>query len=72
MTQDMGYYAANTNKSRSKLTMLIKTSKLLRAMIEGQDQDFKKNLLSEIVYEVKLKNVKNKMVEIFQCKIGGD
>lgn len=37
MTQDMGYYAANTNESRSKLTMLIKTSKLLRAMIEGQD-----------------------------------
>ena len=68
----MGFYVANTNEQRSRLKLMIKTAQLLRALSENQDLDLKKEVLTEVAFEVKIRHLKNRMVEIFQYKIGGD
>jgi hypothetical protein len=45
---------------------------LILALAESVDVEFKKDILMEIVPEINVKNLKNKMVEIFHFKIGED
>lgn len=47
-----------------------KCTNLIRALSESIDIDFKSQILAEMVPEINVKNLKNKMVEIFHYKIG--
>lgn len=43
---------------------------LLRALAESVDPEFRAQILSEMVPEINVKNLKNKMVEVFHFKVG--
>ncbi len=47
-------------------------SKLLLAMVESVDINFKWSIMSEMVPELSLNHLKKKMVDVFLYKIGGD
>ena len=47
-------------------------TELILALAESVELDFKRDILMEIVPEINVKNLKNKMVEIFHFKIGVD
>ena len=47
-----------------------KCTDLIRALCESIDIDFKAQILNEMVPEINVKNLKNKMVEIFHYKVG--
>ncbi len=68
----MGLYLANTTEQKSKLTIMKQCTDLILALAESVDVEFKKDILMEIVPEINVKNLKNKMVEIFHFKIGED
>jgi hypothetical protein len=43
---------------------------LIRALAESVDPQFRAQILSEMVPEINVKNLKNKMVEVFHFKVG--
>eukprot|EP00347_Sterkiella_histriomuscorum_P002968 403366109 len=70
--QNLGFYQASSTQQKGKLSIFSQCTKLLIALIETDDRDFKKAQLNEIATQIKIKNLKDKMVEIFTYKIGGD
>jgi hypothetical protein len=47
-----------------------KGTDLIRALAESVDPEFRAHILSEMVPEINVKNLKNKMVEVFHFKVG--
>lgn len=47
-------------------------SKLLLALVESVDSDFKISIMKEMIPEININNLKRKMVDIFLYKIGGN
>lgn len=45
---------------------------LILALSESVDLEFRRDIIMEMVPEINVKNLKNKMVEIFHFKIGVD
>ncbi|CDW72551.1 inositol-triphosphate receptor [Stylonychia lemnae] len=70
--QDFGYYNANTMQQKAKLTLFSLTSRLLLSLVDSDNSIFKQQQLQEIFKEIKPFYLKQKMIEVFQFKIGGD
>jgi hypothetical protein len=68
----MGLYLANTTEQKAKLNIMKQCTELILALAESVDLDFSHDILMEMVPEINVKNLKNKMVEIFHFKIGVD
>jgi len=68
----MGVYQPNTTEQKAKLTIMKQCTDLILALSESIDTEFRLNILTEMVPEINVKNLKNKMVEIFHYKIGAD
>lgn len=54
------------------MTIMKQCTDLIRELTESVDAEFRLNILREMVPEINVKNLKNKMVEIFHFKIGED
>jgi hypothetical protein len=72
LEQNMGYYLPNTTENKAKLKIMIQCTDLILALSESVDLDFRYELLNEMVPEINVKNLKNKMAEIFHFKVGVD
>lgn len=66
----MGYYAANTTELKAKLGIMKSSTDLLLALVESVDPAFKLSILEEMVPEICVENLMDKMVDIFHFKVG--
>lgn len=70
LQQDFGYYTPNTNEQKAKLTMLRECSNLITAIVESVSSSFKAQILKDMIPELCVENLLDKVVEIFHFKVG--
>lgn len=68
----MGFFAANTTELKAKLGIMKSSTDLLLALVESVDPEFRLSILQEMVPEICVENLLDKMIEIFHYKVGID